>query len=436
MDFWYGITTGSPLGSRIFSPGPVRPGLIQTAVLTALLALAASSISAQPDQAAPEPHRHADAAAAGTWSWTSDANAFFGYNYQQRKYADFSAWESQNWFMLGGNRVVGAGRLAVEGMLSLEPFTMKAQGSPQLFQTGESYQRTPNVNYQHPHDLLMALGATYRLERPRVHYVFGADLVGSPTLGPTPFMHRESARNNPAVPIGHHSLDSTHITTGVLRFGVETGPMSFEASTFRGAEPDENRLNVERPALDSWAVRVGWRRGPWQAQMSGGRLHEPEWFEPYNVTRLTASIGFSGAIASRALAATVAWGQNREFNGYDNTDDTYLLEWDLRATGATSVYGRAEKSAKQIFGLGFHPQGFTHPHFYSHVTALTVGAVRDLPIAGMGRIGVGGDVTLVSRDERRARPVRGFALVPCVPALAAIAGVRPRPLTTWSSSGL
>ena len=169
--------------------------------------------------------------------------------------------------------------------------------------------------------------------------------------------------------------------------------MSFEASTFRGAEPDENRLNVERPALDSWAVRVGWRGGPWQAQMSGGRLHEPEWFEPYNVTRLTASIGFNGTIASRALAATVAWGQNREFNGYDNTDDTYLLEWDLRATGATSVYGRAEKSAKQIFGLGFHPKGFTHPHFYSHVTALTVGAVRDLPIAGMGRIGVGSDIT-------------------------------------------
>jgi len=235
-------------------------------------------------------------------------------------------------------------------MLSLEPFTIKAQGSPQLFQTGESYQRIPNVNYQHPHDLLMALGATYRVERPRLHYAFGADLVGSPTLGPTPFMHRESARNNPQVPIGHHSLDSTHISTGVLRFGVETGPMSFEASAFRGAEPDENRLNVERPALDSWAARVGWHRGPWQAQVSGGRLHEPEWFEPYNVTRLTASIGFSGAIASRALAAIAAWGENREFNGYNNTDDSYLLEWDLRATGTTSLYGRAENRRSRSSG--------------------------------------------------------------------------------------
>ena len=147
MDFCYGITTGSPRRSRILPTGSVPQPLIQIAVLTALLGLAASPISAQqPDQAAQEPHHHVDASPTGTWSWTYDGNAFFGYNYQQRKYADFSAWESQNWFMLGGNRAVGAGRLAVEGMVSLEPFTMKAQGSPQLFQTGESYQRTPNVS--------------------------------------------------------------------------------------------------------------------------------------------------------------------------------------------------------------------------------------------------------------------------------------------------
>ena len=77
-------------------------------------------------------------------------------------------------------------------------------------------------------------------------------------------------------------MDSTHITPGVLRAGVETGAMTFEASAFRGEEPDQddNRYNIERPKIDSWAARVGWHRGPWQAQFSGGRLHEPEWFEP------------------------------------------------------------------------------------------------------------------------------------------------------------
>jgi hypothetical protein len=346
-------------------------------------------------QDAPPPAHHhaANQPADDAWTWTSDANAFFGYNYQQRKYADFSAWESQNWFMVDGGRRLRGGRLTVQTMLSLEPFTIHAGGSPQLFQTGESYEQVPLVNYQHPHDLLMGLGATYRIERPRITYVLGADLVGSPALGPTAFMHRESARDNPQVPLGHHSLDATHITPGVIRAGVETGPLSFEGSWFRGEEPDENRLNVERPKLNSWSARVGWHRGPWQAQVSGGRLHDPEWFEPYLTTRLTASIGFNGSIASRPLAATVAWGQNREFNGFPNVDDSYLLEWDLRATRTTTLYGRAENVTKQILGLGFHPKGFTHPHFYSHANVLTIGLVRDLPIAGRSRIGVGADVT-------------------------------------------
>src|SRR5204863_8450261 len=104
----------------------------------------------------------------------------FGYSYQQRLYADFTAWESQNWFMVTGERDLGAGKLSLASMATLEPFTLHALGSPQLFQTGESYQRNPLVNDQHPHDLVMGLGATYRVDRGSFAYAFGADLVGSP----------------------------------------------------------------------------------------------------------------------------------------------------------------------------------------------------------------------------------------------------------------
>jgi hypothetical protein len=354
----------------------------------------------------PPEHQHQGMSTADpAWTWTGDANAFVGFNYQQRLFADFSAWESQNWFMGSGERPLGRGRLTVQGMLSLEPFTIgklvygggqsvTAGGSPQLFQTGESYQGTPLVNYQHPHDLIMGLGATYRLERPRLTYVVGADLVGSPTLGPIAFMHRDSARDNPQVPLTHHFLDSTHITTGVLRGGVEAGGFTFEASVFRGEEPNENRVNIDRPRLDSWAARVGWKRGPWAAQMSGGRLHEPEWFEPYDVTRLTASIGFTGSIGSRPAAATLAWGENREFTPFRGVSDAYLLEADLRASARTTLYGRAERARKEIFGLGYHPKGFGHPHIFSDIDAFTIGAIRDLPFERFGRIGGGADITV------------------------------------------
>ena len=371
-------------------------------VFALCLWLAAAAAFAQD----PPVHQHdADPSAARAWTWTADANAFVGFNYQQRLFADFSAWESQNWVMGAGERPLGNGRVIVQAMVSLEPFTIgklvygsgsliEAGGSPQLFQTGESYQGTPLVNYQHPHDLIMGLGATYRRERDTVAYVFGADLVGAPTLGPTAFMHRDSARSNPQVPLTHHFLDSTHITTGVLRGGVEAAGFTFEGSVFRGEEPDEDRLDIDTPRLDSWAARVGWRRGSWSAQLSGGRLHEPEWFEPYDVTRFTASIGFSGAVGSRPAAAMLAWGENREFTPFRGIGDAYLLEADVLALPRTSLYGRVEAARKEILGLGFHPKGFGHPHIYSDVDAFTIGALQDLPFFDRtGRVGVGADIT-------------------------------------------
>jgi hypothetical protein len=329
-----------------------------------------------------------------TWSWSADGNVFIGYNYQVRRFADDYAVESQNWLMGSGDRPLGNGRLIVRTMISLEPFTIPKSGSPQLFQTGETYQQVPLVNHQHPHDLVMELGATYRWNRPEATYVFGADLVGSPTLGPPVFMHRDSARDNPQVPITHHFMDSTHISTGVVRGGVETRGVTIEGSVFRGAEPDENRLNIEQPRLDSWAARIGYRRGPWSAQVSGGYLKIPEWFEPYNETRLTASIGFDGMIGSRSLAATLAWGQNREDVVTNGTSNGFLLEWDLQATRRLILYGRAEIANKELFGLGYHPAGFQHPHIYSHFDVLTLGAIHDFLTERWARIGIGGDVTL------------------------------------------
>ena len=330
---------------------------------------------------------------ASTWRWSADANVFFGYNYQKRLFADFDSWESQNWVMLTGGRMVGRGALAINGMASLEPLTIPDMGSPQLFQTGESYQGIPLVNYQHPHDLIMELGAKYRIAHSGVTYLVGADLVGSPALGPTPFMHRSSARNNPQVPITHHFIDSSHISAGVLTAGVQAGPITVESSAFRGAEPDDQRFALERPRLDSWSARIGWRHGAWNAQFSGGRLHEPEWFEPYDVTRLTASVGFEGDLRSRPFAAIAVWGQNRDDNGFNDVSNGYLFEWDLGATPASIVYGRAEHAQKALFGLGFHPKGFAHPHSFYAVTAVTAGYLREILSSPFGRVGIGADVT-------------------------------------------
>ncbi|MBI3403570.1 MAG: hypothetical protein HY048_19325 [Acidobacteria bacterium] len=65
-----------------------------------MLLLLTPSVQAQDQEQHPPEHHHvADPAPVAAWTWTSDANAFYGYNYQQRKFADFWAWESQNWFI-------------------------------------------------------------------------------------------------------------------------------------------------------------------------------------------------------------------------------------------------------------------------------------------------------------------------------------------------
>ena len=373
-------------------------------VISTFLVLSGAGRARAQDPQMPE-HHHPDAAAAATWTWTTDASVFAGYNYQHRKFTDFSAWESQNWFMLAGQRTVGPGTFAFDVMTSLEPFTLKicqrlpntpgcahtGLGSPQVFQTGEAFQGAPLIDYQHPHDLVMGLGATYRVERGRLAYVFGAALVGSPALGPTPFMHRESGRDNPEAPLAHHYTDSTHITPGVLTAGVDAAGVALQGSWFRGEEPNDNRLNIDRPRLDSWSARASWRRGPWRAQLSGGHVRRPEPFELYDVSKLTASIEFDGAVRSRPLAASLIWGENREIHGIL---DGYLLEWKLGTTPHGWFYGRAENVAKDLLDLGSPaPLGFVEFHHISHVAALTLGYIHDVAERRWGRIGVGGDTT-------------------------------------------
>ena len=358
------------------------------AVLAALLA--AGTARAQNPPMPDHQHMAMDAAAPG-WTWMTDGSIFFGYNYQQRKFTDFSAWESQNWFMLAGQHPLVRGTFAFDAMMSLEPFTLDKIGSPEVFQTGETYHGGPIIDRQHPHDLIMGLGATYRVPRGAVTYLFNAAAVGAPALGPTPFMHRASGRDNPEAPLIHHYTDSTHITPGVLTTGVEAHGVTAEASWFRGEEPNDNRLNIDKPMFDSWSGRVGWAGGPWRAQFSGGHLHHPEVLEFTDITRLTASIEYDGALGSRPFAATLLWGENREVHGIL---DGYLFEWDYRITTRGTSYGRVESAAKDLLDLGGpDPVGFIEFHRISHVQALTLGYVYDISQQRWGRIGIGADAS-------------------------------------------
>jgi hypothetical protein len=330
-----------------------------------------------------------DAAQTAGWQWTDDANAFVGFNDQERKFTDFRAWESQNWMMLEGTHRLDRGTFRLITMASLEPFTLHKIGSPQVFQTGETFHGAPLTDYQHPHDLFMALGADYRRTKGRVSYLVGADAVGSPTLGPTAFMHRPSAYGNPEAPLSHHYMDSTHITPGVVRAGVTVNGWGVEGSWFRGEEPDEKRTDLDLGKLDSYAMRVSWTHGPWAAQASGARLHMPEIITPYDADTLTGSIAYTKP-ERRVTGWMFGFGQKREIHG---NFEAYLFEATIKASTHAIVYTRAESVDKDILDAGFHPRGVFHRHRHSQVGALTVGYLFNFLQTKAGVFGVGADLT-------------------------------------------
>ena len=354
-----------------------------TCVWDSIPAMAQSADSTQAPAIAVQP-------AVPAWHWNIDANVFFGFNYQYRKFRDFNEWESQNWLMASGQRSAGTGTLTLSSMLSLEALTLSDLGSPQVFQTGETYNQAPLIDYQHPHDLFMGLGAEYRRTTDRATLFGALELVGSPSIGPPAFMHRPSASENPQAPLSHHHMDSTHVTPGVVRGGVTAGEWRTEASWFRGREPDENRMDLDLGPLDSFATRLTWTSGPWSAQVSGAYLTEPEAITPYDAKRLSASISFTSGNDTRGINWLAAFGQNREIHG---NLEVYLFEANIRASDRTAFFTRVESVAKSILDAGFHPPGTFHRHRQSQVGALTVGYLRDVLITRSGGIGIGADVT-------------------------------------------
>ena len=218
----------------------------------------------------PPPHAlaqdaHVHDASTGSWQWGIEGTAFGGYNYQRREFTDFDEVESQNWLMTSLGRSLGAAsHLELIAMFSLEPLTIRDLGSPQVFQTGETFGGRPLIDYQHPHDLVMNLGAELTHSLGATMLSFEGYAVGPAPYGPPVFMHRPSAAENPQVPLSHHSEAYTLRRCRVVRLD---DPGSRRARAFHGASP-RDRLDIDRGRSISMRPVV-LADGPWSISSRG-----------------------------------------------------------------------------------------------------------------------------------------------------------------------
>lgn len=243
-------------------------------------------------------------------------------------------------------RPLAGGTLTLRAMGSLDP-PMGKSGYPLLLQTGETANgRTQLTDRQHPHDLFMELAGVY--SHPLTDKLSGLVYfapVGEPALGPATYMHRFSGIANPEAPIGHHWLDSTHITFGVVTAGLVYEGIKLEASSFTGREPNQHRYDFDHPRFDSWSVRGSWNPTPdWSLQVSRGHLVSPEQLTPeVNQDRTTTSATYNRSFENGDWQTTLAWG--RDENNPGRTTDAFLLDSAVSA-GRHTVFGRAENVDK------------------------------------------------------------------------------------------
>jgi hypothetical protein len=293
-------------------------------------------------------------------------------------------WFASGMLMGAARRDFGEGdTLNLRLMLSPDPF-MGRSGYPLLLANGETANgTTPLIDRQHPHDLLMEMAASWShvLSRDDSAFLY-VGYPGEPALGPPAFMHRASSMDDPAAPITHHWLDSTHITFGVATAGFVHDDWKLEVSQFTGREPDQYRFDFDAARFDSTAARITWNPSSnWSLQGSWGFLKSPEQLAPaINETRYTASAEYVLPLDGGAsLATTLAWGHKQLSDGTGL--DGVLLESEYKPDADWTFFARGEvEDNDELFPSGA----------IKTVGEVSLGAIRDWKVAEHLSFGIGG----------------------------------------------
>jgi hypothetical protein len=329
----------------------------------------------------------------GQWEVMAHGFVFGQYDHQSGPRGDDQI-GSLNWTMLMASREFAGGHFQARTMLSLDPATVTSKGYPLLLQTGEVFGGEALHDRQHPHDFFMELGVLYQRElNKRMAWSLYAAPSGEPALGPVAFMHRPSAMDNPAAPLGHHWQDATHVSFGVVTAGIFSRRWQLEASAFNGREPDEHRWNFDPIRLDSYSGRITVNPTTnWSLTGGYGYLKSPEALHPdVGMHRITASALHGREIGSEGQAATaIIWGMNHP-GGNSKATHSVLVENETIIDAKNTIFGRGEFIQKKAEDLALNG---IEPETRFNVGALQLGYIRELARVRWATIGLGGAGTL------------------------------------------
>jgi hypothetical protein len=309
------------------------------------------------------------------------------------------AWASTSMVMTDLGTTIGDRQyLNVDLMLTAEKWTFPDRGYPLLLQIGESNQQgVPFIDDQHPHSspiMGLTFSDTLSFEN-QANYVkvFFAPRAEA-TDGPIAFMHRTTAMVNPDVPLGHHvGQDVGHISSTVLGAALQLGATRIEASTYHGAEPDPEAVDLPLGTPDSVSVRLVEQFSPSVlAMISAARVNSPEPDQ--------SNIAFENRYSTSAY-----WQHSlgQDWNFYDSLIYGLTTQYDhadylssfteefLFKGDRPRIWGRIEVLQRTLSELAI--TGLNSPNSGRWTAAFTLGYTHAIAQISGTELGVGGSAT-------------------------------------------
>jgi hypothetical protein len=305
----------------------------------------------------------------GPWTTFWDGALFVTYSSESGPDQQRNEAFSTNWIAGGAQRTLGSrGLVLFRGRASLEPWTIKERGYPQMLQFISAENGGPLLDAMRAHDLIgeAAIDLAYRTSANTFLHLYAAPF-GDPAFGPVPYAQRASSEEFAEAPFAYDVQETTHDSTRVVTAGFGSRFFTVEGSAFHDAVSHGRHTSFDSGSdLDSHSARLTITPVPRIAlQVSRGELGDAK--------RDLTSASLTYSSANGALSAI--WTKHEELA-------SGTIEGSVRL-GRNTLSARLETVDR--------PPGFLGRTDTWRTTHFTIGYLYDFLIAAY-RAGVGANV--------------------------------------------
>ncbi|HSP15130.1 MAG TPA: hypothetical protein VLV78_10285 [Thermoanaerobaculia bacterium] len=195
----------------------------------------------------------------GPWTTFWDGALFASYSSESGPDQQRNEAFSTNWIAGGAQRTLGSrGLVLFRGRASLEPYTIKERGYPQMLQWVSPENGGPLLDSMRAHDLIgeAAVDLAFRTSTTTFLHLYAAP-AGDPAFGAVPYAQRTSSEEFAEAPFAYDVQETTHDSTRVVTAGFGSRFVTVDGSAFHDAVSHGRHTSFDSGGnLDSHSARL------------------------------------------------------------------------------------------------------------------------------------------------------------------------------------